>query len=131
MKLQKNLEVAINNALSGSDAGAGDGNPSDLLTIIQMVLNAKLQKSTIDKTLVTGFCKTLPVRVRIVKLVHVLSDAGYESVAIPFKMMETSMDEEDNAVKLGYYRITGANGNFRFKIGVDMVTGIVTVKVLV
>lgn len=102
------------------------GEQDDLLTLIMRTLQVKLRKTLPD--LYSGFSVQRPTPGKVMSLVSFLKSAGYESDLKSFQAVAASAEAKP---RIGYYRIDSRVSDMtRATIGIDMYSGVVTVKLM-
>jgi len=100
---------------------------ADLLALVTRVLGVKLRKSLPD--LYAGFSVQRPTQGKVLALASNLNNAGYESDTKSF--VSSSAASSEGKTRIGFNRIDSRVSDMsRATIGIDMTSGVVTVKIM-
>jgi len=99
---------------------------SDLLKVITRVLGVKFHK--VQPDLYAGFSAQRPTPGKVIAATSLLKSAGYENSSEAFK---AAVPGPELKVRVSYYRIEARVSDIsRATIGIDMNSGVVTVKIM-
>lgn len=99
---------------------------TDLLSVITKVLGVKLKK--VQPDLYAGFSVQRPTPGKVIATTSQLKSAGFENSMRSFQSMVANVEDKP---RVGFYRIDARVSDIsRATIGIDMNSGVVTVKIM-